>query len=115
HFVWYSDKEPSQCSKQGISGEPGFNKLSRNWNSFDLVGCNSSLRTRADTNDFRVRLVTTKMVEHGSKSTFIAEIFGIKVPKKINSLALPIASFHYRFLSDTRSPQCPTVSYGKPA
>src|SRR5262249_8183713 len=93
-LAWYSNKNPSRHSKQWISGEPGFNEPLRNWNSLDLVGCNGSLRTCADTGNLSIRLVTPKMAKNGLKSTLITEISRIKVPKKGNPLPLFFVLFH---------------------
>ena len=63
------------------------------------MGCNGSRRACRDADGISVRLKTTKVVENCLKSTLVAEIGRIKVPKKGNlrPLRLELSHFAFRF------------------
>jgi hypothetical protein len=72
-----------------------------------MVGRNGGLRTGGDASNLSLREETPKVVKNCLKSTLVAEISRIKVPKKGNLLSLPFALFHIVLpeVSEVRSPR----------
>jgi hypothetical protein len=59
-----------------------------------MVGGCCGLRAGRDAEHFSIGLKTPKVVENCLKTTFVAEVSGVEVPKKRNPLRLLSALFH---------------------
>jgi hypothetical protein len=64
-----------------------------------MVGGRNGVRTGGDAEHFSIRLETPQVVEYCLKTTFVAEISGIKVPEKGDLFWLLSVLFHIDFFS----------------
>jgi hypothetical protein len=63
-----------------------------------MVGGRSGVRAGGDAEHFSIGLETPQVVENCLKTTFVAKVSGIKVPKKSDLLWLRSVLFHVDFL-----------------